>query len=336
MSTSRSAPDRSVMNVIRRSSLLALAALLLAVAGFSVTGSSSATFVSRSTATATVTSAVDWTPPTVSLTNPGTPVKDVVTLTASAADGETGVQNVVFSALAPGGSAWVDLCTVTTAPYTCAWNTKLTADGGWSLRATATDKAGYSTTTEAVPTVVANNVLVVLGDPGDTVRGTVSLSTSLFGTGSGTYTVRVEYAPAGTTTWKTICTGLASPYSCSWNTASFAGDYDLRSVATSGTTSYTSAVVTDVQVDNQLPTVTMTDPGTPLSGTRTFAATADDALSGVAQVVIEYVGPGTTTYKPLCTLTSSPYSCRVDTTTLPDGTYSFRAVATDVAGNTAT
>jgi hypothetical protein len=323
--------------VTRRAYLLVMMALLLAVAGFAVTGSSSATFVAQTGATASISSAADWTPPTVTLANPGTPVKDTVTLTATAADGETGIKNVVISTLAAGGSAWVDLCTATSAPYSCAWNTKLVTDGSYTLRATATDNAGYDTTTDPITTTVANNVLVVLGDPGDTVRGTVSLPTTLFGTGTSTYTVRVEYAVAASGNWKTLCTGLSSPYTCSWVTSGFAnGDYDLRSVATSGGTSYTSAVVADVLVDNLAPTVSMIDPGSPLSGTRTFAATADDAHSGIAQVVIEYAASGTTTYKSLCTVTTSPFSCRVDTTSFPDGSFAFRAVATDVAGNTTT
>lgn len=337
MSTFRSVPIPSVVLVTRRTYVLVLMALLLAVSGFAVTGSSSATFVAQTSATASIASAVDWTPPTVSLANPGSPVKDVVTLAATASDGETGIKNVVISFLAPGGSAWVDICTATAAPYSCAWNTKLVADGSYSLRATATDNAGYSTTTDPITTIVANNVVVVLDDPGDTVRGTVSLPTALYGTGIGTYTVRVEYVLVGSSNWKTICTGLASPYTCSWNTTGFAnGDYDLRSVATSGGTSYTSAIVSDVLVDNLAPTVSMTDPGSPLSGTRTFTATAADTHSGVAQVVIEYAVAGSATYKPLCTVTTSPFSCRVDTTTLADGSYTFRAVATDVAGNTAT
>jgi hypothetical protein len=91
-----------------------------------------------------------------------------------------------------------------------------------------------------------------------------------------------------------------------------------------------------VLVDNAAPTVAMTDPGTPLSGTRTVAATASDAHSGVAQVVVQYALTGSTTWKTLCTVTAAPYSCRFDTTTVPDGSYGFRAVATDVAGTTST
>ncbi|MGA9715222.1 MAG: Ig-like domain-containing protein, partial [Aeromicrobium sp.] len=89
-------------------------------------------------------------------------------------------------------------------------------------------------------------------------------------------------------------------------------------------------------VDNTPPAVTMTNPGSPLSGTRTFAATATDADSGVAQVVIEYAVSGSSTYKTLCTITDAPYSCRYATTNLTNGTYSFRAVATDVAGSSTT
>lgn len=112
--------------------------------------------------------------------------------------------------------------------------------------------------------------------------------------------------------------------------------YDLRAVATSGTTSYTSALVEDVLVDNLAPTVTMQDPGSPLSGTVTLAATASDAHSGVARVVIQYAATGSATYTNACTVSSTPWSCPFDTTVMPRGSYTLRAVATDVAGNTTT
>ena len=66
------------------------------------------------------------------------------------------------------------MCTDTTAPYSCAWDTSALADGQYSLRARATDRAGYETTSDVARTTVANKLLVVLTSPGDSVRGTVS------------------------------------------------------------------------------------------------------------------------------------------------------------------
>lgn len=313
----------------------ALATLVAGAALLAPTGFSSAAFTSSSTSTATVQAAIDWTPPTVALQNPGSPVKDTVTLTATASDAETGVKDVTIQYFSSAG-AWTTLCTTTVAPYSCAWNTKAVTDGSYSLRAIANDNAGYTTVSDILTTTVANNLLIVLTDPGDFVRGTVPLTATLYNAGTTTYTVRIEYAPSGTTTWKSICSNLSYPYTCQWNTTNFANDYyDLRAVATAGATTTYSAVVLSTLVDNVAPTVSLTDPGTPLSGTRTFTATASDANSGVAQVVIEYQ-PSGGTWQTLCTLAISPYSCGYDTTLLPDGTYSFRATATDAAGNSAT
>ncbi|MCU1533288.1 MAG: hypothetical protein JWO49_2859, partial [Arthrobacter sp.] len=74
---------------------------------------------------------------------------------------------------------------------------------------------------------MVNNFSVVLADPGEILRGTLSLATTLHSPGPGKYTVRVEYSPAGAENWKTACTSPGSPYTCTWNTATLTGDYDL-------------------------------------------------------------------------------------------------------------
>jgi signal peptidase I len=305
--------------------------VILGAAGFTSAAAFTSTTANRAN---TFRAAVDWAPPTVSLASPGTPVKDTVTLTATAADAETGIRDVVIQYL-PAGGSWTTVCTNATAPYSCAWNTATVTDGSYSLRAIAADNASHSTTSATVDTTVANSLLVVLTDPGEIQRGTVNLATTLYNPGTSIYTVRVEYSDAGANNWKPLCTALTSPYNCSWNTTLPAfpnGYYDLRAVAVSGITSTTSAPVTDVLVDNTAPTVSMTDPGTPLSGTRTFAATASDADSGITQVTLQYSKSGTGPWTTFCTITATPYSCRFDTTTLAGGTYSFRAIATDAAG----
>lgn len=320
----------------RRVLSLIATALCVAAVGMGMPGFSSASFTARTTNGGSVNAAADWTPPVVALQNPGSPIKGTVSIAATATDAATGIANVRIEYLPSNGSSWVTLCTATAAPYTCAWNTTAVADGSYDLRAVATDNAGYTTSSTIVTTTVANNLLVVLGNPGDIVRGTISLPTTLYGAGTSTYTVKVEYTPAGTTNWKSICTNLSSPYTCSWATTGYTnGDYDLRAVATSGGTTTYSAVVAGVLVDNTAPAVTMLNPGSPLAGSITFEATATDADSGVAQVVLQ-AQLGTGTWKDLCTVTAPPYSCRYDTTQLLDGTYSFRAVATDAAGNATT
>lgn len=322
----------------RTSALLLLAVLLLTGATrlLGSTGFSDATFTSTSTSTGSVRAAADWTAPSVTLNDPGTSVQGTVTLTAAASDAESAITSVVFQSLAPGAATWTTLCTDSVAPFTCTWNTASGPDGAHDLRVRASNAAGYSTTSELRRTTVANNVLVVLNDPGDVVRGSVPLTTTVYNGGLLPWIVTVQYAPTGTTNWKTLCSGLSSPFSCNWATTSFANEsFDLRVVATAGLTTVTSAVISDVLVDNAAPSVTMTDPGSPLRGTVTFGATATDAASGVQQVVLQYSRSGGA-FQTLCTLVTEPFTCRVATTTLADGTYSFRALATDVAGNTAT
>lgn len=278
--------------------------------------------------------AADWTPPTAAMQQPVSPLKGVVSVLATATDDKSGIRSTTIQYQSAGAATWITLCTVTVSPYSCSWNTATVTDGNYDLRAVAVDNAGFTDTSAPVRTTVANNMLVVLTSPGDNVRGTVALKTSLYNTGLIIYSVRVEYAVAGSNNWKSICTELLSPYTCSWNTTSFAnGEYDLRSVASFGLTTFTSQTIYGVVVDNLAPTVVMTDPTTPISGNWTFSATASDTHSGVTAVTIQYAPNGSATYSDLCTFTATPYSCRVDTLALPNGTYTFRAIADDAAGN---
>jgi hypothetical protein len=92
---------------------------------------------------------------------------------------------------------------------------------------------------------------VSVEDPGAYLTGTVQLTANAAST-SGIGSVRIQYAPAGTTTWSTLCTFTATPYSCTWNTAAVAdGLYDFRAVLIDGAGKETiSAVVDSRRVDN--------------------------------------------------------------------------------------
>ncbi|HET9422573.1 MAG TPA: Ig-like domain-containing protein [Nocardioides sp.] len=315
-----------------------LVAGLLTVLGLPLTGSSSATFTGQSRSTATVGSAADWTAPTVTMTDPGAVLRGTATVAAQASDGESGIASVAIQYLRSGTAGWTTICTDTTTPYSCAWNSEGVDDGTYSLRAVATDQAGYETVSGTVSTTIANSMSVVLGEPGDAVRGTVPLSVTLLNPGILVWSVRVEYVESGGTAWKAACAyDSVAPYTCSWNSTGLAnGDYDLRAVATFVGLANRYSAVEEVTVDNQAPTVAVTDPGTPLRGTVGLTATASDAHAGITQLVLQHQRSGTSGWTDVCTTTEEPYRCPLDTTRLTDGSYSFRAIATDGAGNTTT
>jgi len=127
---------------------------------------------------------------------------------------------------------------------------------------------------------------VTLTDPGTPLRGTVTLDASTAGT---IVSVTIQRSPAGAGTWTDVCTDNSSPYSCSFDTAVPAdGLYDLRATANTGSGTVTSAVVANRRLDNTAPSVAMTDPGTPLSGTVSLgAAPTDIGGSGVSSVSIQ-------------------------------------------------
>ncbi|WP_228479436.1 Ig-like domain-containing protein [Microbacterium atlanticum] len=321
-----------------RNAVLAVLAAVLLVAGSPVGPAlSSASFTAQTSNGANrVSAAADWTPPTVAVQQPAGALRDIATITAVAADEKSGIRNVVISVQAAGATTWTTLCTDTTSPYSCPWDTRTVADGAYDLRAVATDDAGYTSTSASVRATVGNAVGIVLAEPAEIVRGIVSLGATLHNPGTASYTVAFEYAPSGSTVWKSLCVTTTSPYTCAWATGGFKDDfYDLRATVTTGGATTVSNVVAEVLVDNGAPAVAMTDPGSPLRGTVTLAATASDAASGIARVVIQ-LSAGGTGWQDACTVTAPPYSCRYSTAALPGGNYSFRAVATDGAGNVST
>jgi hypothetical protein len=317
--------------------LLALAALLLGYAAVSGTQFSSATYTSTSARPVQVTASQDWTPPTVAMTDPGSPLSGTVTVSATASDARSSVASVVIQYAPNGSSTWTTICAAATTPYSCPWATTAVADGTYQLRAVATDTAGYSATSTGVTTSVLNNATVDLATVADNVRGAVTLSVTVAGSGGATVTTRVEIAPAGSGSWATIggcgnATGTAR--TCTWTTAGYTSGetYDLRAVAVIGSkTVYDTQP--DVTVDNTQPTITLSVPGQPLYGAVDLTATADDGETGVASVLFEYKANAAGTWTSCGTDATAPYACRLTTTALANGTYNFRATATDLAGN---
>jgi hypothetical protein len=322
---------------MRRSALLAALALAALLAALP-TATSSASFTSRSrNAPSTASSAPDWTPPQVSLAAPGDAIRGTVSLTASASDGETGVNRVVI-AWSTDGVSWTTICTRTAQPYSCSFTTTGLPEDYIDLRAVATDNAGYSTTS-VVEGVLVDNVAPIgsLGSIASPLSGTVTITATASDAGSGVGSVAVQYAPAGTTAWTTICTDTTAPYSCRFDTTTVADAlYDFRAVITD--VAGNSAVTTTIrnrQVDNRIASVSLEDPGPYLRGTETVNATAS-STAGVASVRIQRALVGSSTWTDICTDTTAPYSCTWNTTTVADGDYQLRAILLDGANKTTT
>jgi hypothetical protein len=288
---------------------------------------------------------VDNTAPTATMTNPGSPITGTKSFDGTSTDtGGSGVASLRFQSSPVGLNTWSDMCSDTTSPYSCSYNTSGLADGQYDFRSLATDNAGNTTGSTVYSGAVVDNTAptVTMTDPGAYLKGSITLdATAGDGAGSGVASVKIQRSPAGAGTWTDVCTDNSSPYQCtSVNTATWGGDglYDLRAVATDNVAKTTnSTVVTNRRVDNTAPTATMNDPGANLAGT-TVALTAagTDGGSGVLNVKIQRSAAGAGIWTDVCTDTTSPYGCTFDSTGVSDGLYDFRAITTDNAGNQTT
>lgn len=315
-----------------RARLLMLACLALAVLG-RAPGFSGASFTSSTNnSLSSVSAASDWTPPTVAVSTPTGPVAGTTAVTATAADARSGVASVALEYAGTGSSTWVPLCTASTAPYQCSWNTTKVADGDYQLRATAFDNAGYTATALGSVRVDNTGPTVAITNPGSPLRGSQTLTATASDAGTGVRQVQLQYAKTGLTTWSTACTLTSAPYTCQLDTGSLPdGGYDFRAVATDavGNTGI-SSTVQNLAVDNTA-TVSVQAPAY-LGGTATVTANPTSTF-GVGSVVLKYAAHGSTSFTNICpALTSAPYSCTWDTSRLPKGQYDVEAVLTDKAG----
>ena len=140
-----------------------------------------------------------------------------------------------------------------------AWNAGETNSPTESV--TSTDNAGNtSNATVLTFTNDSTNPTGSMTAPASSanVRGnSVAVSSNSADGGSGVGLRTFQRSPAGAGTWTTIgAADTTSPYSVNWDTTAVAdGLYDLRVITTDNVgNTFTSALVTNVRVDNTLPT----------------------------------------------------------------------------------
>jgi hypothetical protein len=290
---------------------------------------------------------------------------------ANASDSSSGIHDVTANVANVTSGQTAAALTTTGGPWTVNGvsyayrSASLTAgasltDGSKAYTVTARDNAtnssgpsSFSVTADSTAPAISGSAIATTaaGDPIDgpgviRAAGTYRVYAEVSDTGIGVASVRADVSSA--TTGQTAATLTFNSTGVTvggityhWISSELTADSGL----TAGTKSYSiSAADTltnsgsqsfNVTADNTAPTVSLTSPvsATTISGTITPAATATDA-NGVAFVTIQRSPAGTGTWTDVCKVTASPYSCSFDTTTVADGLYDFRAVATDRGGNT--
>ncbi len=262
---------------------------------------------------------VDSAGPTVSVTDPGSPVAGTIPVSANASDALSDVRQVVFERSPAGAGTWTQIGGAdTTAPYSVNWNTTLLADGLYDLRAIATDNAGNTTTSAVVAsrrvdnTAPATTIDSAPPSPDNDSTPTFTFSSSEPGS---TFECRIDGG-----SW----TSCSSPF-----TAPALGEgshtFDVRAIDAAGNTDPTPASRTWT-IDLTAPSVSWNSPA---SGADVGSVVTLDATSE----------PGATiaySYSPAGAGTWTSTGASWNTLPLGDGAYDLRAIATDVAGNPST
>lgn len=266
--------------------------------------------------------------PTVTLTAPTNgqvylSAPAVINLAAIVADSSGTISRVSFY----NGS--ILLGTSTNSPYTFSWTN--VASGNYALTASATD-SNNAVTTSGVVNVQVNGPLTVsltAPTPGKvylTNPASITLSATAADT-TGTITQVAFYT--GSTL---LGVDTSAPYNYTWQNVA-PGSYNLTAVVTNNFAATTTSGVVNVRVDAP-PTVSLTSPANntlyspaPIAAL-TLSASAADSDGTVSQVAF-YNGATL-----LGGATSSPYS--YNWTSVPAGSYTLTAVATDNDGATTT
>ncbi|HET6656454.1 MAG TPA: Ig-like domain-containing protein [Gaiellaceae bacterium] len=222
---------------------------------------------------------LDATAPGGGLTDPGSPLRRTVGLSASPSDSGVGVQQVVFQSSPADAGTWSDIAIDTTSPYTADWDTTGVADGLYDLRIVVTDNASNTAASAVLEDRLVDNTdpIASMDDPGAYLSGTVNLTSTTGDSGSGVASVTYQRSPAGANTWTTV--------SATWNTTGVAdGLYDLRvRVTDNAGNATTSAAVVDRRVDNTAPALASSAPsdGSNVTAAGSLAVTANEDLADV-------------------------------------------------------
>ena len=278
----------------------------------------------------------DTTDPTASLTAPadGATVGGNVILSATASD-NIAVASVDF--LVDGTVVGTD----TTSPYSITWDSSGTPNGtAVSITARATDTSSNQATSTAHAVVVDNSIpdttapTVSVTAPADGATLTGAAVTISATAADDVAVASVEFFVGATS----VGVDTTAPYSVTWDSTSVPdGAVSITAVATDTSTNHTTSAAVNATVDNAVhdttaPTVSLTAPADNASVAGANVTISADAADDVAVGSVEFFVGATSVGVD----TSAPYSITWDSTTVPDGTVSITAKATDTSNNATT
>lgn len=267
------------------------------------------------------------------------PTRGTVTFTARFYNSGGWPVSMQIQALVP-GSGWADIPGCGPAQgtvRTCSYDSSAVPGGTFDVRVVAT--IFWWSFTDTQEGVVVDNQAPYLsqGLTGSSyLSGAISWYANANDNLTGVESVAFEYRRDGGA-WETCATDTSAPYSCNFDASTWPdGRYDFRAVATDRAgNAATSTTITRV-VDSVGPVVALTLPAGPLSSPVTMTATATDegaGMAGAPGVQFQYRLQGASGWNGCGNDGSAPYACT--TGVLTDGTYEFRAIATN-ANNRAT
>jgi hypothetical protein len=231
-----------------------------------------------------------------------------------------------------GGASWNDLSGATSTTLTVGPLNGFV--NNWQVRAVFTNAFGSASSSGAAMKLASTSI--VLPSNGTTESGKVAVNAS-----ASAGATQVQYdLTGGSLVNQLIATGAPTLYGwlAQWNTTNVAnGTYTLQSVASyPGGVSATSAPIT-VTVNNPPPSTAVLVPSN--GATASGSATVLDASASVNVTTVAYqLSGGSLTNQVIATGTPTLYGWLTawNTTSVPNGTYTLRSVASYAGGVTGT
>jgi hypothetical protein len=183
------------------------------------------------------------------LADPGANISGTVALNVTATGIAGSLVSLTVQQRAPGATTWNDVCTGTTTPLPCSFDTTAYAEGGRELRAIATDTSGATAISAVRTPNIDNSPPATTPSIPSSGTGTVSMSATADDSGSGISYVDFEALYGGV--WYPFCHDTSAPYTCSGDSAQVPdGTYQIRVVVVNNAGVKTTSSPTSITIDN--------------------------------------------------------------------------------------